>query len=81
MAEYRTALYRFFNKKGELIYVGISVDPLSRWMTHATYKAWWSEVTEKTTEWYDTTPLAADAERIVIRRDRPKYNKRGKPRH
>lgn len=70
----RTALYRFFNATGQLLYVGISGNTENRWRRHAESKPWWSDVADKTTEWLDSRPEALDAERVAIRAERPLYN-------
>lgn len=75
----RTALYRFFDRAGQLLYVGISGDTESRWRQHAETKLWWSDVTEKTTEWFDSRPGALDAERVAIRAEKPLHNHQHKP--
>lgn len=75
----RTALYRFFDATGQLLYVGVSGNTESRWRQHAESKAWWSDVAEKTTEWLDSRPEALDAERIAIRTEKPLYNHQHKP--
>lgn len=69
-----TALYRFFDSAGQLLYVGVSGDTENRWRQHAESKPWWSEVADKTTEWLASRPEALDAERIAIRTEKPLYN-------
>ena len=46
----RTALYRFFDEAGTLLYVGISNDPDVRWSYHARQKDWWPKVRSRTIE-------------------------------
>lgn len=75
----RTALYRFFDSAGQLLYVGVSGDTEKRWRQHAESKPWWSDVAEKTTEWLDSRPEALDAERTAIRVEKPLYNHTHKP--
>ena len=70
----RTALYRFFDADGRLLYVGVSGNTESRWRQHAESKPWWPDVAEKTTEWLDSRPDALDAERAAIRTEKPLYN-------
>lgn len=36
-------VYRFINKQGECIYIGITENPLVRWQAHRR-KKWWTEV-------------------------------------
>lgn len=70
----RTALYRLFDTEGVLLYVGIAVDPEARWEKHAATQEWWHLVAEKTTQWFDTRVLAADAEIEAIRTAKPRFN-------
>jgi DNA-binding GntR family transcriptional regulator len=75
----RTALYRFFDATGQLLYVGVSGNTETRWRQHAESKPWWSDVADKTTEWLDSRAEALDAERTAIRTERPLHNHQNKP--
>jgi hypothetical protein len=75
----RTAVYRLFNRGGDLLYVGISSDPPTRCINHSYDKPWWPEVASRTEEWRETRALALKAETAAIRTERPKYNKMGAP--
>jgi len=75
----RTALYRFFDAAGQLLYVGVSGNTEARWRQHAESKPWWSDVADKTTEWLDSRPEALDAERAAIRAEKPLHNHQNKP--
>ncbi len=70
----RTALYRLHDSEGQLLYLGISVDPLRRWPEHAADKPWWPSVANFTTEWFGTRTAALEAEAEAIRRERPLHN-------
>ena len=63
----RTALYRFFNAAGVLLYVGISKDPQARCWQYAS-KPWWREVARKTIDWHETRTLAGIAEPAAYHR-------------
>jgi len=72
----RTALYRLYNARNELIYVGVT------WLTfpvrmrgHAYVQPWWDEVARATVVWYETREKAEAAETEAIAAERPKYNK------
>lgn len=69
-----TALYRFFDEGGVLLYVGITADVGIRWDAHERRKPWWPQVSRKTVEWFDTRPKARAAELIAISSERPLYN-------
>lgn len=67
-------VYRLFNTKGNLLYVGMTVNLETRFKDHSR-KSWWHMVKTKTIE---TLPTRADAfyvEAIAILRESPKYNK------
>lgn len=71
----RTALYRFYGADGDLLYVGISIDPDGRWKAHRDNKEKWVPfVARRTVEWLDSRPEALDAEARAIRSERPRYN-------
>ena len=71
----RTALYRFFDAQGVLLYVGITVNPKQRWAHHATHKSWWPAVARRTTEWFETWRDALHAEQVAIVSEEPLHNK------
>jgi predicted GIY-YIG superfamily endonuclease len=70
----RTALYRLFATDGRLLYIGIAYDPDQRWQGHSD-KIWWTDVTEKTVDWFDSREEAATAEIAAIGVEKPLYNK------
>lgn len=70
----KTALYRHFNAKGQLLYVGIS-DCLSARDKHHVHTSHWHDlVTYTETQWCLSREHALDLERVAIRHERPKYN-------
>ncbi|MEU2443522.1 GIY-YIG nuclease family protein [Streptomyces althioticus] len=73
-----TALYRFFDADGALLYVGITADLEQRWSSHQR-KPWWPDVAKKTVEWHDTRPVALAAELEAIKSEAPRYNVAGSP--
>ena len=70
----RTALYRLFDKRGGLLYVGISNDPAFRWKQHRGDKGWWPQVADRQVTWYATRLLALQAEALAIQTEWPIYN-------
>lgn len=68
-----TALYRFFDTEGKLLYAGITGDPAKRWPGHKG-KLWWPEIASMTIEWFDTRAEAAALERRAIRNEAPQHN-------
>jgi hypothetical protein len=70
----RTALYRFYDEAGVLLYVGISGDPALRKYQHSQDKQWWHEVFDTTVEWFDNRRVALTREQSAIKREKPRYN-------
>lgn len=72
-----TAVYRFFDADGRLLYVGIAYDPAERWKHHAAKTRWWKDAVDNTIEWYGTRVEAERAEKVALRYEKPIYNKAG----
>lgn len=70
----QNVLYRFFNATGQLLYVGITMNPPQRFKAHQNDKHWWSEVVGITVERYVSREELAAAERRAIRVERPQHN-------
>lgn len=75
-AERPTAVYRFFDRKGRLLYVGIAYDPADRWKQHAREARWWDQAADNTIDWYDTRGEAERAELTALRYEKPVFNQR-----
>lgn len=69
-----TTLYRHYNEKEELLYIGISYHSGVRGKQHALYSSWWSEVRKSTHEPFPDRESALAAEREAIKKEGPKYN-------
>ena len=67
-------LYRFFNSSDQLLYIGITMNPPSRFRAHASNKSWWSEVSRITVSQFESRTQLAKAERDAIKAEKPKYN-------
>lgn len=74
-----TAVYRLFNEGDELLYVGISRNPMARWAEHAE-RHWWAQVSQFTVEWHPTREAALSVELQTIHDDKPAHNVLGTPR-
>jgi predicted GIY-YIG superfamily endonuclease len=70
----RTAVYRFRDAAGDLLYVGMTRNPRARFHNHAADKPWWPEVDAKAIEWLDTWAEAHAAEIAAIRAEKPRHN-------
>ena len=67
-------LYRFFNSTGQLLYIGITMNPPQRFKEHRDSKDWWTEVAGITVENYPNRTALAEAERRAIKVERPRHN-------
>lgn len=68
-----TALYRFYDDRGQLLYIGISNRPRTRWQQHSVSKSWWSTVAHPTIQWLPSD-VAEASEKLAIARERPLFN-------
>lgn len=68
------ALYRFYDTTGELLYIGITCNPGSRWRDHQRTKTWWHEITQITIEQHPSKRAVEIAERSAIQAEQPRYN-------
>lgn len=75
MSERLHALYRFFDASGDLLYIGITLNPAGRWKQHREDKPWWEEVADITIETHPDRPSVLEAERKAIIAEHPRYNK------
>ncbi|MFF0094644.1 GntR family transcriptional regulator [Streptomyces canus] len=75
----RTALYRYFEASGDLLYIGISNDPDLRKKAHLYERrpdSWPKKAVRRTVEWHDSRVLALSAEEEAIKAERPRYNEK-----
>lgn len=69
-----TALYRFFAQDGQLLYVGITINPAIRWHQHSKNKPDWRKVAVVRLEHHENREDALDAERQAIQTELPLWN-------
>lgn len=69
-----TALYRFYDGAGTLLYVGIAGNPGRRFEQHAKTKHWWTDVASSKIVHYRTRDEARVAETAAIQTEEPAYN-------
>jgi predicted GIY-YIG superfamily endonuclease len=67
-------LYRLFDARGELLYLGIAGNPGRRFEQHAKDKPWWTEVDTIKLEHFDHRSTAEAAEIRAIKTERPRHN-------
>lgn len=70
----RTALYRYFDASGDLLYVGITNSVGRRWDQQAQQQPWWPSSSRQTVDWYPTRGAAETAERAAVQTEKPLYN-------
>lgn len=75
----KTALYRHFDRKGVLLYVGISKNPLNRLGEHSHQSLWFKSIANITIKWHRTRESAEKHEDIAIKKEKPIHNIRGNP--
>jgi predicted GIY-YIG superfamily endonuclease len=68
-----TKLYRHFDAKGTLLYVGMSLNPFKRLGEHR-HAHWYESIDRVEIERFETRAEAAAAEREAIRREKPLHN-------
>jgi predicted GIY-YIG superfamily endonuclease len=68
-------LYRMYDKRGTLLYVGVSVNAGARAAQHAAGKSWWPDVNNITVEHFDCSwPTILSYEKRAINNERPLHN-------
>ena len=67
-------LYRCFNRRKMLLYVGMTNHPENRFKKHASEKVWWKYVDHITLQSFRSRQLLAVAESAAIEIEKPKFN-------
>lgn len=77
-ADDRTALYRYYDAEGSLLYIGIACDPDRRRDEHAVTAAdtWYPLAVSRRVGWFDTRREAEGAEKLAIKQEKPRFNSR-----
>lgn len=70
----KTALYRHFDKDGNLLYVGRSVSAMRRLAEHKHSAHWFEQVARIEIQWFEAKGLAAEAEITAIKAEKPRFN-------
>ena len=74
-----TVLYRMFDDKGALLYVGISKSPMNRIDEHKRDKFWWEKITRIQYEHFKNRNDAMHAEKRAIKTELPEFNIQSNP--
>jgi hypothetical protein len=81
LAEPAHYLYRHFDEKGLLLYIGISFNPVSRLERHRKLSAWFHNIARIEVQRFETLEESEKAERSAIKAEFPLFNIRhAKPR-
>jgi excinuclease UvrABC nuclease subunit len=70
----KPCVYRHYNDEGELLYVGTSVNPLTRLYDHQLGSRWFDDIAYIEIEHFETIDQAMVAETHAITEERPLYN-------
>jgi excinuclease UvrABC nuclease subunit len=70
-------LYRHFDATGVLLYVGSSLNAISRTSKHRLTVHWYSQIATISLEHFSSRVAAMEAEQLAIKNEKPKYNIRG----
>lgn len=70
----RSIVYRFYDAKGRLLYVGLTSRGMTRWMEHADSQPWWAEVAAIRVVHFPTREDGEVEEARAIRDERPLHN-------
>lgn len=73
-----TALYRFYDAGGQLLYVGITCRTAVRFRDHQKTAEWWPRQRSVTVAWRPDRDTAAAEELVAIREEKPLYNLAGR---
>jgi hypothetical protein len=72
----RTALYRHFDKNGNLLYVGVSLNAIERTISHRDKSHWYNDIARIEIEWHHSRSAAYYHQKQAIQREHPRYNVR-----
>ncbi|MET7694900.1 GIY-YIG nuclease family protein [Streptomyces sp. NPDC005483] len=75
------AVYRLYDKDGDLLYVGMSKDPIHRWADEHRHRYWWPEVASYEWAWHGSRAEARRVERELLSTGLAKYNVHSTPKH
>lgn len=75
------AVYRCYDRDGQLLYVGCTVTPEARWRKWRGDRSvsWPAETASWTITWYPDFASGRRSEWTAIRTEHPRHNRQGKP--
>lgn len=78
MPDVPTSVYRFFDKDGTLLYVGITSSGMERFYTHSRLAPWWLMATTVQLEHHASREAALERESYLIKVEKPVWNQAGR---
>lgn len=76
-----TSVYRYYDKHGVLLYVGITGRGMARNAEHNKTQEWWPYVTRQEVDHYKSRRAAGNIEKQLIQQHRPPFNVQHNPGH
>jgi predicted GIY-YIG superfamily endonuclease len=70
----KSCVYWLYDADGELLYVGLTTNPLGRISQHRSRQPWGKEIDDYEVEWFPNRETAKSAERAAIHYDNPLHN-------
>lgn len=77
----QASVYRYYDRDGTLLYVGVTKRGQIRNCEHASFKEWWPYVSTQEVEHFPTYQMALSEEKALICERRPPFNKQHNPDH
>ena len=74
MEEATQHLYRHFDERDNLLYVGVSLSTIQRLSQHKNHSHWFNNISKVTIEQFPTREEVLEAERIAIEKEEPLHN-------
>jgi excinuclease UvrABC nuclease subunit len=68
------SVYRYFDKDGVLLYIGMSLNAVRRLWQHLGDKSWANEVRRIDVQIFPEREIALQSERTAIQNEHPRYN-------
>ncbi len=72
-------VYRYYGAEGELLYIGFTADPYTRWRQHRRNSEWAPLAAFVRVERFAYEDLARIAETVAIRTETPRFNVKQTP--
>lgn len=70
-------VYRAYSPDGSLLYVGMTIDLVTRFLRHYAHSGWFPNARRLTVEWWSSYDAAHAAELVAIAAEHPQHNRAG----